>query len=429
MTTPIRFAATLLTMPTTARLSPVLSAVVLIFTLALGLAGCAKKPDWQRANAKPVATQGANGWDNLAPQRRARRWSGGVSAVAAVRPFVPNAGLQLPRVSPDGKWIAFFDADADAGPVSADARVTGRGLAPVSLWLREVEADGLARNLAVGHAAWPAWSPDGNTLAFISHDPGTGCALALHDVAAGRTDRLSVGLRKMFAPAVAPDGRRVAVAGYGEVADQSLLFVIDLDTAQATPGPPPVLGGAQLMPVWLDADTLLFVELDERGGGLMRWAVGSATAEPVAPLGLPASVFDAVHLHAGIPAPVSPDRRWFAYYCPPRDRIELIRLDTGDATALAVGDRAGTWWGDQWFLAANDGQLTLVQVPEPSSSDQAAADQPSETDRPDGTPRIRLLPGRWAPRWADPTEHSMLLVGQGETPGRFELVQLWAVTR
>ncbi|MEM9418791.1 MAG: hypothetical protein AAGA25_07060 [Planctomycetota bacterium] len=389
-------------------------------------AGCASPPDWERANAQELQEAQGEGLNAIAPERKARRWTGGVTAVGADRPGVPNMGLQLPRVSPDGSWVAFLDADPELPRILPDSLVSGRGLGGVSLWVRGVEDEGFAQSVAVAHAAWPTWSRDASTLVFISHDPRTGCALGFHDAATGQTDRLAVGIRKMLTPAMSPDNQRIAVSGYGEIADQALLFVIDRDTGESMPGPQPSLGGAQLMPHWIDHQTLLFVELDANGGGLMRWTVGSPQAEPIAPLQLPESIFDAIHLHAGVPSPVSAGGRYFSYYASSEDRIVWIDMDTGEAMNLNTGDRAGTWWNAQWFLVANDDQLELIAAPQNISETDA---QEVSVAPDDERPRMNLLPGRWVPLWADADQQSMLLVGQSDRPDRFRLLQLWVITR
>ncbi|CAN0453045.1 unnamed protein product, partial [Ectocarpus fasciculatus] len=212
----------------------------------------------------------------------------------------------------------------------------------------------------------------------------------------------------------------------------ALLFLIDPQSAQASPGPRSTLGGAQLHPRWPDSDTLLFVELPDPAGpsgqpaALMRWTVGDPLATPVAPLNLPVSIFDAVHLDAGIPQLVSPDRRSLAYYAPKFDRIEIVDLDTGHAHPLQSGDRAGGWWNDGWFLVANDQQLQLVDLNHLAPGN---VDEPPEATDETDPPRMTLLPGRWAPRWSDAVQGSMLLVGQSESPDRFAVLQVWAVTR
>ena len=408
------------------------SLIVLLFA---ALHGCAPTPAWERAGALPVDDAGVSAVDAMSRsggEAAARRWTGGVSALGSDRPGLPNAGLQLPRVSPSGRWVAYLDVDRQVEPVAADALVTGRGLGGVSLWLRRVESDGLARNIAAGDATWPTWSPDSRRLYFISHESGGGCALAWHDVASAQTRRLAVGINRMLMPAASPDGRRVAVAGYGQVADQAVIFLIDLETGRATPGPPPTLGGAQLAPRWLDRDTLVFVELDDHGGGLMRWTPGSPTAVPVGPLELPASVFDAVHLDAGLADPLSPDRRWYTYYATGEDRLGFVDLAEGTTRWSEAGHRAGRWWDGGWFLAGDDIGLSLMEVDAPADaaggSGGVGAASAGETSGGE-MPRMTLLPGRWAPRWADPVEGTMLLIGQGETADRFRLLQLWVKVR
>ncbi|MEM1109517.1 MAG: hypothetical protein AAGH99_12595 [Planctomycetota bacterium] len=386
--------------------------------MILGLIGCAKQSDWERANAQPLTNTENEGWREIAPQRKPRHWTGGVSAMTAERPGVPNAGLQLPRVSPDGKWIAFLDTNRR---VSSESWVTGRGLDSVSLWIRRVEDEGLARNIALGHVAWPTWSSDSTTLFFVSHDPQTGCAIGLHDVASNHTKRLAVGIKKILTPTLSPDGRRVAVSGYGEVADQALLFVIDIETGGSIPGPPPALGGAQIMPHWIDNDTLIFAELDDGGGGLMRWDLNASHAEPIAPLRIPSSIFDAMHMHAGIFDPISIDQRFYAYYAPESDRIEWIDLHNGDHISLQSGDRAGAWWDKEWFLVAGGEKLSLVNIPEPNPQVRSVV-----SGEP---PRMNLLPGRWVTLWTSSYEHSMLIAGPGASSDQFRLLQLWVITK
>ena len=125
---------------------------IVLFILSLGFLGCAATPpsDWQRAGAQPVETN----TDDLSaalPSPKGQRWSGRVTAVASQRADVPNAALQLPRVSPDGQWIAFLDQPTSAGspaPATTDDLVSGRNLGHVSLWLRSVEGTGAARPIA-----------------------------------------------------------------------------------------------------------------------------------------------------------------------------------------------------------------------------------------------------------------------------------------
>lgn len=386
-------------------------------------------PAWEAAEARPLPRGEGPGWDEMGgaadDSAGAQTRTGSVTAVASVRPPVANVGVQLPRVSPDGKWIAFLDQDSAASPVQPDDLITGNHLDGMSLWVRGIDTPGVARNLAVRGAAWPTWSPDGKTLAFVGYDDELGCTLGLHDLASGVTRRKGVGLRQMMMPAISPDGRRVAVVAYGEVPNHATIFIIDLDTDTAMPGPPPFAGDTQVLPRWLNDKTLLYVELFKGGepnSALMRWGVGGTSVEQaISGLDAPASVFDAQFLHAAIAEPLSPDRRSWAYYSPGRDRIELIDLDTGRVTALREGFRAGAWWGSEWFIAADADRIDLVETrPNDAGSTGGTADEPL---------RLNLLTGRWVPIWADAEQQSILLLGESERPDRFDTLQLWVVAK
>ena len=204
----------------------------------------------------------------------------------------------------------------------------------------------------------------------------------------------------MMMPAISPDGRRVAVAAYGNVPDQALIFTLDLATDAALPGPPATLPGAQLLPRWLDDDTLVYVQLgastgggSDSGGGsggtLMRWTLGGSSATPIAPLTAPGSVFDAQHLFAAIARPVSPDGE-LAGLPEPRRGADRTRRHGAVARGLpgrgvvgpvvrrratelecprATGPGRG-WWGERWLgrrrgavVAADDRRIgRLVEL-------------------------------------------------------------------
>ncbi len=94
-----------------------------------------------------------------------------------------------PRVSPDGKWIAF---ESDRGGVHG-------------VWVARADGTGARRVSADLFATMPAWSPDGTRLAFVVDGDGV-WMLWLAD---GRTTRV-IAEPDVDAFAWAPGGRQIA---------------------------------------------------------------------------------------------------------------------------------------------------------------------------------------------------------------------------
>jgi Tol biopolymer transport system component len=162
--------------------------------------------------------------------------SGDVARVSAVR----NDGARdyHPRISPDGRWIAFdSDRDGDRGVYVAGRdgrslqRVSGPGYAAVpswspdmkwlafirgessrprvwNLWLRDVSTGALQRHTSFksGQVWGASWFPDGKALAY-SHDQ----QLIISHLDAREDIRIDTPRRGRLVrtPAVSPDGRAV----------------------------------------------------------------------------------------------------------------------------------------------------------------------------------------------------------------------------
>jgi Tol biopolymer transport system component len=132
-----------------------------------------------------------------------------------------------PRISPDGRSIAFF-SERDRFSIDlylADA-ATGRIERKLIASATDPHFDSLQFLSSAG-----AWSPDSRTLALTAIRGGT-CVLALIDPKTGRTQREVdlPGLADAITPAFAPDGHSVVVAGNrGGFVD---LYRVSLDTGQ-----------------------------------------------------------------------------------------------------------------------------------------------------------------------------------------------------
>lgn len=98
-------------------------AVSVCLAMLCACCGCVREP------ALPDAIRDAAQWEQLASMQ--------VRVSVQHLGKVPNSGLLLPAVSPDGRWVAYLEITS--GPeVYVDSLFSGKGLEGVSLSVREV---------------------------------------------------------------------------------------------------------------------------------------------------------------------------------------------------------------------------------------------------------------------------------------------------
>jgi hypothetical protein len=190
-----------------------------------------------------------------------------------------------PRVSPDGRYVAFFSE---------------RDRFSIDLYLADAQTGRIERKL-IGSATDPhfdslqflnsagAWSPDGRTLA-ITAGRGGGSVLALIDPRNGRNQREVElpGLADAINPVFSPDGRSVALSGNrGGFVD---LFLVSLENGMVEQLTNDAF--ADLEPTFTpDGASIVFVterfttDLTALAPGalrLARLAVATRTVEPMA---------------------------------------------------------------------------------------------------------------------------------------------------
>jgi Tol biopolymer transport system component len=80
-----------------------------------------------------------------------------------------NLGYSQLAWSPDGKILAFTWSDPDQPPDIAMFPEAKEWLG--NIWTYFVTSGEIAQQTFIeGAARWPAWSPDGKELAFVTHD-------------------------------------------------------------------------------------------------------------------------------------------------------------------------------------------------------------------------------------------------------------------
>jgi dipeptidyl aminopeptidase/acylaminoacyl peptidase len=191
-------------------------------------------------------------------------------------------GVADPRLSPDGKTVAYV-----VGAVDAQAN-DYRG----AIWLAPADGAAEPRRFTSGvkHDADPRWSPDGAQLAFTSNREGKAMQLYVMPLAGGEPVQLTDGDCEDTGPAWSPDGARLAAQRYPGVLDDpnhTQIAVVDaagglielLTTAlDRNCGTYPQLRA----PVW-DGDDIVFALEDHGDTHLFRVAAdGSRAPELVA---------------------------------------------------------------------------------------------------------------------------------------------------
>lgn len=113
------------------------------------------------------------------------------------------AGVSEPRLSPDGRTVAYvvWRIDSEANEYTS------------TIWLRAAEGDGEARQFTFGprRDTMPRWSPDGKALAFVSNRDDDGLQLHVIPVSGGEARKLT-GFKDEDVDDVtwSPDGHNIA---------------------------------------------------------------------------------------------------------------------------------------------------------------------------------------------------------------------------
>lgn len=317
---------------------------------------------------------------------------------------LPNSGLQLPVVSPDGKWIAFLDFQGESPP-SPSSLFTGQGLEPVSLYIQSAQANAEPRILAESNIAWPSWSANSKKLLFISYSDSGQCELAIHDILTSTTRRLSIGGSTIIMPSLSPSGQHVAVVAFDSQSHRARLHVVNLSTGNIEYSCPAESSGAgQLQPQWTPDGQIIFVLNAEGQSHLVQWRPGESRLQRLAKIQMRATESGIYQAFAGLGRPLSPDGSRFAYYDTTEDRIVLLNLAEDQRIELPVGTRAGCWFDSGRFVAADQKKIRLFSVR--------------------GTMPALLMHGQGLPRGANAASKELLLCNRAAGGRDFNLVTI-----
>jgi dipeptidyl aminopeptidase/acylaminoacyl peptidase len=259
-------------------------------------------------------------------------------AAGKARPITPAFGqAAAPRVSPDGRWLAFIHNDEDVDGVAVVD--TGGAYWPAKL------------AYGTDFAMQPAWSPDGTRLAYIAWNhpqmpwDGTELRLLTLNYAPGRlpaaaADPITLAgdtETAVFQPEFSPDGRWLAYAS--DASGWWQLYVYDLDSGQHTQltqaeaehAVPAWVQGSRTFG-WLPDSRALLALRNERGFySLWRVAVPSGRATRIGAL-------DAYTHLAQIAVSASGTAALLASSWAVPPRVVSVAPEDGPPPALAVSD-------------------------------------------------------------------------------------------
>lgn len=257
--------------------------------------------------------------------------------VSSVRPVPATRGGSQPRVSPDGRRLAF---QAGSG----------------ELWLLDRTSGDSGPFLTTGEAAFnPAWSADGALVAYACLK-GLKSQIWLAGADGSDPQPLTAGDHNDFQPVWHPDGRRLFFVSDRAGADQ--LFRLNVATGEITQF---TTGGAANPDVSSDGHFIAFREARSNGRGVVRLFALTDSAD----VGEEIWAFEAeIGEWAGAKPRFSPDGRWVAFDLPsgplgadiwaaptsPGGAERLVRL-----TEFPFPART-----QSWFDWAPDGRLVVA---------------------------------------------------------------------
>ena len=317
---------------------------------------------------------------------------------------IPNCRLQLPAVSPDGKWIAYLDYQSDE-PIGLSALFSGRGLEAMSLHVQPVAGGTPGRMVCGSGAAWPRWSGNSRRLVFVAYSESGECELGLYDVAGGTSRRVRTGLKHMMMPSVSPSGKEAVVVAAGNEGESLGLHIVNLDSGKIERScPTEPQGSRQLWPQWTSDGRIVFVVNQGERSWLGQWGPGRFPPERLSEIRMSTSQVGMLRALSDVSEPLSPDDKHFAYYDTTAHRIVLVKLAGGAQVNLGRGVRTGCWLDSRRFAGADNKEMLLFAV--------------------EGGMPARLLDGACLPLNGNAKNDELIVCRRGRHSRMFSLVRI-----
>jgi Tol biopolymer transport system component/DNA-binding winged helix-turn-helix (wHTH) protein len=206
-------------------------------------------------------------WSGFGPASSVGLWCSALAARAGDAPAAMlqgvsgTAGLSIARDGTIAYAVNSSDSDLWSVPLASDGQASGE---PVQV-VRDT-----SRN------TYPAFSPDGQHLAYVSWRPGTRFEAWLLNMRDGSTSLLSQGPDDESFPTWMPDNQTVVVTASNDNGRRVMRTSIETRQSQAVSGLPSELSNVSLSP---DGRELAYHVTNENGG-LSPWVVPFAGGEP-----------------------------------------------------------------------------------------------------------------------------------------------------
>ncbi|MFY9912795.1 MAG: protein kinase [Candidatus Sulfotelmatobacter sp.] len=215
-------------------------------------------------SAEYVAFSKDNQWIAYVSYRDGALWRSKVDGTARLQLAYPPMYAVLPRWSPDGKNIIFFEF-----ALTADK--------PARIY--EISSDGGTPQLLMPNDSSqqmdPNWSPDGRKIVFAGESNDQASAIHILDLASHQVSTLP-GSQGLYSPRWSPDGRYISAFS----ADSKLLLLFDFQNQKWTE----LANGSLSWLNWSHDGKYVYV-LDFRGkDAVVRIRIGDRREEQVADL-------------------------------------------------------------------------------------------------------------------------------------------------